>query len=288
MKNKIVHYSIIGIFVSLYFLVATISMINSVEFFDISHNRTMSWVLALGFELGAAASLAAILILERTSKIMVWGLFILLTSFQMMANSYHAYINLENYIPWIELFGLTEEDPLTQKRILSIISGAILPIVALGFIKSLTDYIKPKDESVENINEPETKQVEEENLFDTLDQEDEPSLSDLDRFYEYDLGSLSLQNNTSNKEFENDVELEEASLTDLEKFYEEEENFKIEENEISNDVKVKNDLSQEELPSANAKDGSVKQQVRKPKNDSMPLKRQIRMNTPGTTEFYKP
>ena len=281
MKNKIVHYSIIGIFVSLYFLVATISMINSVEFFDISHDRTMSWVLALGFELGAAASLAAILILERTSKIMVWGLFILLTSFQMMANSYHAYINLENYIPWIELFGLTEEDPLTQKRILSIISGAILPIVALGFIKSLTDYIKPKDESTEN-------NTEEENLFDTLDQENEPSLSDLDSFYEYDLGSLRLQNNTLNEESENDVELEEASLTDLEKFYEEEESFNIEENEISNDVKVKNDLSQEEFPSANAKDSSVKQQVKKPKNDSMPLKRQIRMNNPGTTEFYKP
>jgi len=281
MKNKIVHYSIIGIFVSLYFLVATISMINSVEFFDISHDRTMSWVLALGFELGAAASLAAILILERTSKIMVWGLFILLTSFQMMANSYHAYINLENYIPWIELFGLTEEDPLTQKRILSIISGAILPIVALGFIKSLTDYIKPKDESTEN-------NTEEENLFDTLDQENEPSLSDLDSFYEYDLGSLRLQNNTLNEESENDVELEEASLTDLEKFYEEEESFNIEENEISNDVKVKNDLSQEEFLSANAKDSSVKQQVKKPKNDSMPLKRQIRMNNPGTTEFYKP
>jgi hypothetical protein len=281
MKNKIVHYSIIGIFVSLYFLVATISMINSVEFFDISHNRTMSWVLALGFELGAAASLAAILILERTSKIMVWGLFILLTSFQMMANSYHAYINLENYIPWIELFGLTEEDPLTQKRILSIISGAILPIVALGFIKSLTDYIKPEKELNEN-------STEEENLFDLLDKEDEPSLSDLNRFYEEDLGYLRSQNNTLNTLFENDVELEEASLTDLEKFYEEEESYNIEETEISNDVEVKNDLSQEEFPSANAKDSSVKKQVKKPRNDSMPLKRQIRMNHPGTNEFYKP
>ena len=160
MKNKLVHFSIIGIFISLYALVATISMINSVEFFDISHNRIMSWVLALGFELGAAASLAAILILDKTNKVMVWGLFILLTSFQMMANSYHAYINLENYIPWIELFGLTEEDLITQKRILSIISGAILPIVALGFIKSLTDYIKP----TENLNK-------EENLFDLPDSE---------------------------------------------------------------------------------------------------------------------
>jgi hypothetical protein len=100
--------------------------------------------LAVGFELGAAASLAGIIILDKTNKAMVWGLFILLTIFQMMANSYHAYANLSNYQAWIELFGLVEEDPISQKRILSIVSGAVLPIVALGFIKSLTDYIKPE------------------------------------------------------------------------------------------------------------------------------------------------
>ena len=143
MKNKIVHYFIIGIFCSLYLLVATISMINSVAFFDLSHNGIMSWVLAVGFELGAAASLGAIIILDKTHKTMVWTLFLLLTGFQMMANSFHAFINLENYMPWIELFGLEEAEPIFQKRILSIVSGAVLPIVALGFIKSLVDYIRP-------------------------------------------------------------------------------------------------------------------------------------------------
>lgn len=146
MKNKIVHNGIIAIFCSLYFLVATISMINSVAFFNLIHSGLMSWSLAIGFELGAAASLGAIIILEKTNRAMVWGLFLLLTSFQMMANSFHAYVNLEDYMGWIELFGLQEEDPLFQKRILSIISGAVLPLVALGFIKSLVDYIRPSDE----------------------------------------------------------------------------------------------------------------------------------------------
>jgi len=284
MKNKIVHFSIIGIFVSLYVLVATISMINSVEFFDISHNRIMSWTLALGFELGAAASLAAILILERTSKVMVWGLFILLTSFQMMANSYHAYINLENYIPWIELFGLTEEDPLTQKRILSIISGAILPIVALGFIKSLTDYIKPKKESEEKNDEP--KSIEEENLFDLLDNEDEPSLSDLDRFYEQ---PIMLQN---------DIELEEASLTDLNKFYEEEEiqndeeieeevqiiinsTQEVKEERIEEEIIPKTDIIVTDSSSANSRDKFKNTPL---KIDNTPVKRHIKT----ATEVYKP
>lgn len=145
LKEKVVHLSIIGIFVSLYFLVATISMINSVAFFDLSHSGLMSWSLAIGFELGAAASLAAIIILDKTNKTMVWGLFLLLTAFQMMANSFHAFVNLEDYIGWIELFGLEEEEPIFQKRILSVVSGAVLPLVALGFIKSLTDYIRPEE-----------------------------------------------------------------------------------------------------------------------------------------------
>ena len=157
LKDKLVHLSIIGIFVSLYFLVATISMINSVAFFDLSHNGLMSWSLAIGFELGAAASLAAIIILDKTNKTMVWSLFLLLTAFQMMANSFHAFINLEDYMGWIELFGLEEEEPIVQKRILSIVSGAVLPLVALGFIKSLTDYIRPEET------------VTEEEVFATLD-----------------------------------------------------------------------------------------------------------------------
>ena len=144
LKERLLHYFIISIFCSLYFLVATISMINSVAFFDLSHSGLMSWSLAIGFEIGAAASLAAIIILDKTNKQMVWGLFLLLTSFQMMANSFHAFINLENYMGWIELFGLEETEPIYQKRILSIVSGAILPLVALGFIKSLVDYIRPE------------------------------------------------------------------------------------------------------------------------------------------------
>ena len=146
MKNKYVHLGIIGIFCSLYFLVATISMINSVEFFDLAHHGLMNWALAIGFELGAAASLAAIVILEKTNKAMVWSLFLLLTTFQMMANSYHAFVNLEQFQGWIELFGLQNEELIFQKRVLSIVSGAVLPVVALGFIKSLTDYVKPENQ----------------------------------------------------------------------------------------------------------------------------------------------
>lgn len=296
MKNKLFHYFIIGTFVSLYILVATISMINSVEFFDISHNRIMSWVLALGFELGAAASLAAILILDKTNKVMVWGLFILLTSFQMMANSYHAYVNLENYIPWIELFGLTEEDLITQKRILSIISGAILPVVALGFIKSLTDYIKPNEMlTLKNVDSSE-----EENLFNLPEKEIEKSMLNI---YDNNVALERLQFDI----YDNDIELEEASFKDLERFYEEESDnsLDVHKEDINtnvglNTVIVKDTPLKDEIVSANSRDNFKKkiedkkeqktkvQTSQSKKTDSGPLKRQIRSSITGYSEPYKP
>jgi hypothetical protein len=177
LKERLLHIFIISIFCGLYFLVATISMINSVAFFDLSQSGLMSWSLAIGFEVGAAASLAAIVILEKTNKSMVWFLFLLLTSFQMMANSYHAFVNLENYMGWIELFGLEESEPLFQKRILSIVSGAILPLIALGFIKSLVDYVRPEEFELEIIPSDELEDLEDlvetdEDLMKIVDEED--------------------------------------------------------------------------------------------------------------------
>jgi len=65
----------------------------------------------------------------------------------MQGNMYYAFINMGDFTTWSELFNLIEEEPLYQKRVLSFVSGAILPLVALGFIKSLVDYIKPVDDS---------------------------------------------------------------------------------------------------------------------------------------------
>lgn len=145
MNSKAIKYFIIGTFVSLYLVVSVISTIHVIEFFDLSNPKWLSVSLAIAFELGAAASLASIIALDKMNKFMVWGLFITLTLMQAMGNSYYAYTNIHDYNMWSELFGLSEEEPIFQKRILSIISGAILPLVALGFIKSLVDYIKPEE-----------------------------------------------------------------------------------------------------------------------------------------------
>ena len=81
------------------------------------------------------------------NKTLVWALFLVITAIQMQGNMYYAFINMGDFTTWSELFNLIEEEPLYQKRVLSFVSGAILPLVALGFIKSLVDYIKPADDS---------------------------------------------------------------------------------------------------------------------------------------------
>lgn len=146
MKNKLVHRSIIGTFVSLYLLVSVISTIHVIEFFKLSNPEWLAISLAIAFELGAAASLASLVILEKMNKTLVWMLFGTITLMQMQGNMYYAFTHLENYQGWSDLFGLIEEEVVYQKRVLSAVSGAILPLVALGFIKSLVDYIKPESQ----------------------------------------------------------------------------------------------------------------------------------------------
>ncbi len=153
-KDDIIKWSIISIFVGLYAMVSVISTIHVIEFFRLSNPEWLAVTLAIAFEVGAAASLAAIIILDKTSRWLVWSLFVIITAMQMMGNMYYAYTHLGDFQFWSELFGINEEEPIFQKRILSIVSGAILPIVALGFIKSLVDYIRPtKEETKPEINE---------------------------------------------------------------------------------------------------------------------------------------
>jgi hypothetical protein len=153
--KKWTHWFIIGTFVTLYAIVSIISTIHVIDFFKMSNPTWLAVSLAIAFEVGAAASLASIIVMDKMNKTLIWFLFILLTGMQMMGNAYFAYMHLEDYKGWIELFGLIDEEEIAQKRILSIISGAILPLVALGFIKSLVDYIRPpKDEPVVVVQEP--------------------------------------------------------------------------------------------------------------------------------------
>ena len=147
LREKAIRNFVITTFVSLYVITSIVSTIHVIDFFKLSNPTWLAVSLAIAFEIGAAASLASLITLDKMNKGIVWSLFIILTLMQAMGNAYYAYIHLRDFQGWIELFGLVEEELIYQKRVLSIVSGAILPIVALGFIKSLVDYIKPEEPS---------------------------------------------------------------------------------------------------------------------------------------------
>jgi hypothetical protein len=150
MNSKVLKIFIISTFVSLYLIVSVISTIHVIDFFKLSNPDWLAISLALAFEVGAAASLASLIVLDRMNKFMIWTLFIVLTLMQAMGNTYYAYTHLTSFNSWVELFGLVDDDIIYQKRMLSLISGAILPLVSLGFIKSLVDYIRPEENVIES------------------------------------------------------------------------------------------------------------------------------------------
>ena len=171
-RSNLVRGFIVATFVSLYLVVSIISTIHVIDFFKLSNPEWLSISLAIAFEIGAAASLASLIALDKMNKTMVWTLFILLTAMQAMGNTYYAYTHLDNFNSWIELFGLVDEELIYQKRTLSIISGAILPFIALGFIKSLVDYIKPdEDEEIAKDNVINIDIVEDEAIINTAEEE---------------------------------------------------------------------------------------------------------------------
>jgi len=174
-------------------MVSVISTIHVIDFFKLSNPTWLAISLAIAFEVGAAASLASLIAMEKMNKSLVWFLFILLTAMQAMGNTYYAFVNLGDYTSWSELFGLIEEEEIFQKRVLSIVSGAILPIVALGFIKSLVDYIKPEENEVSNSKEHETTEI------DSQDEDShESELQDISEplIYDSHLSLINLQGET--------------------------------------------------------------------------------------------
>jgi hypothetical protein len=184
-KNKLVHNFIIGTFVSLYILVSVISTIHVVDFFELSNPKWMAITLAIGFELGAAASLASLVVLDKMNKTLIWALFIAITLMQIQGNMYYAFKNIESFEIWAKLFNIMEWELLAQKRMLAGISGAILPLIALGFIKSLVDYIKPEVEEAanEHLNtegEGEVGLVEDLNDYPEFEGDELPSFKDID------------------------------------------------------------------------------------------------------------
>jgi hypothetical protein len=129
-----------------------VSTIHVVSFFELSNYAALAVILAVAFELGALSSLAGLVAMDKINKNTVWMIFVLLTAFQMMGNTYYAYdttttkmISNSNLIKnFTELFGFSiydNNDIIFVKRIIAIFSGAILPVISLCFLHLLMSYV---------------------------------------------------------------------------------------------------------------------------------------------------
>jgi hypothetical protein len=259
-KNKLVGGFIIGTFVILYILVSLISTIHVIDFFELSNPRGMAIALAVAFELGAAASLASLITLDKMNKTLVWALFIAITAMQMQGNMYYAFKNLSDYETWSQLFNLIEEEPLYQKRILAFVSGAILPLIALGFIKSLVDYIKPegeiKEETIESpgkLNSSDEEVIEDDYDWASLDGEaDEDLIKDFDDI-EGELSELDdelineyHENMAADREKYNDLNTLEDEIEDSEE-WDEDHALDVVMNDMVEDLDLEDILTEDEI-----------------------------------------
>lgn len=148
MKQKV----LTALFITLYLGIGLVSTVHSINFFSISNDSWLAITLAIAFEVGQAAVLFAMLI-GSTKKKMPWILMCVLTAVQILGNVFASYkymmINSTDQIQYFTdsvLFFLKDPDPAVNRVMISYITGAILPIVALCMTSMVVDVGSTKQE----------------------------------------------------------------------------------------------------------------------------------------------
>lgn len=156
------------LFSILYLAVGFVSVIHAINFFAISNEGWLAIILALAFEIGQAAVLFSLLV-NKSKKTMPWILMVVLTLVQVLGNVYSSYqyaaINSMDEIKYFTdsvLFYLQDPNPQVNQVMISYITGAILPIVALCMTSMIVDVSGVDNEKKEEI-EDKSEEIKEEN-----------------------------------------------------------------------------------------------------------------------------
>ena len=143
------------LFSILYLAVGFVSVYHAIAFFSISNENWLAFILALAFEIGQAAVLFSLLV-NKSKKTMPWILMIVLTLVQVLGNVYSSYqyaaINSMDEIKYFTdsvLFYLQDPNPQVNQVMISYITGAILPIVALCMTSMIVDVSGVDKDKVE-------------------------------------------------------------------------------------------------------------------------------------------
>lgn len=139
------------IFLVLYAAIAFVSTYHAIAFFGLSNPMWLGVVLALAFEVGQAGVLFSILTNtdKNDKKPLPWILMGILTLVQILGNIFSSYrfmvMNNQDQIDYFTksvLFFVQSPDPEYNYVMISYITGAILPVVALCMTSMVVSMLK--------------------------------------------------------------------------------------------------------------------------------------------------
>ena len=166
------------LFSILWLITAFSSFFHAVEFFELSNVTWMGIILAMAFEIGQAAVLMSILTSPQDrKKYTPWVLMCILTLVQIIGNVYSSYkyimLNSPENLKYFKepIFIWTQLPDAEATVIITYVSAAILPIVALLMTSMITNYLS--DQSEETNALVDVSEKEQENTHIELKDKDE-------------------------------------------------------------------------------------------------------------------
>lgn len=156
------------LFSILYIAVGFVSVYHAINFFSISNEQWLGVILAIAFEIGQSVVLFSLLT-SKTKRVLPWILMGVLTAVQVIGNIYSSYqymiLNSGDQIKYFTdsvLFFVQDPNPAVNQVMISYITGAILPIVALCMTSMIVDSIGLKNDEPNEVSNEVTKEVIEE------------------------------------------------------------------------------------------------------------------------------
>lgn len=178
--SKGLYWALIATFTALYLLVGFVSTLHSITFFQLANTMSLAILLGVTYEIGQAAVLFSILMSKNSQNLLPWALMILLTALQVTANVYASFRFMDgseslDWMYWQRsiLFWMEADGPETFKVVISWISGALLPLVALGMTALVAENLKLKDDDADEKPKVEEKKEYEKPIITKVEKEEE-------------------------------------------------------------------------------------------------------------------
>ena len=148
---------IIAIFLLIPIAASIVSLIHSIDFFDLGNDKEVSIAVAVLYEFTLLACLVALSMAQRVKKSIIWATIIVLTIIQVLGNTFYSYSrmtldmanNSQSLETVMEFMRINSKDPADAKLILSAIIGAPVPLISFAFLKAFADYINSFINSVD-------------------------------------------------------------------------------------------------------------------------------------------